>query len=90
MATVVRKGNPEAGALFIKVNRFRVGCEVFSGATAPDGQLAWLKATGSNHVSEADADAYLDRQVKYDPDIWVLEIEDPKSIFSLNSDELKL
>ena len=90
MATVVRKGDPEAGALFIKVNRFLVGCEVFSGATAPDGQPAWLRGTGSSPVPEADADAYLNRQFKYDSDIWILEIEDPKSIFSLKSVVLNL
>lgn len=84
MATVARKGDIEAGALFLKVNRFRAGCEVFSGATRPDGQPAWLRATGAAPVSEADADAYLTRQAKYDPDLWIIEIEDPKGAFTLD------
>ena len=41
-----------------------------------DGRLAWLRATGESTVSEADADAYLERQAKVDPDLWVLEVED--------------
>ena len=83
MATVARRGDESAGALFLKVNRFRAGCEVFSGATRPDGQAAWLRATGPAPVSETDADAYLARQSRYDPDLWIVEIEDPKGIFAL-------
>jgi hypothetical protein len=63
MATVARKGDVEAGAVMLKVNRFAAGCEVYS---------------------EKDADAYLARQAKYDPDVWVLEIEDPKAQFTLD------
>jgi GMP synthase (glutamine-hydrolysing) len=82
MATVARKGDPSAGALFLKVNRFAGGCEVFSGVSRPDGQPAWLKSAGP--LPERDADAYLERQGRYDPDLWVLEIEDPRGQFSLD------
>ncbi len=44
MATVVRKGDADAGALFLKFNRFKAGCEVFAGTAAPDGAPAWLRA----------------------------------------------
>jgi len=84
MSTVVRKGDPEAGALFIKLNRLEGGCTVFSGATAPDGQPAWLRATGPDLVPEAEADQYLARQIKYDPDLWIIEIEDPKAEFVMD------
>ena len=84
MATVARKGDADAGALFLKVNRFKDGCEVFSGITAPDGSPAWLRAMGAAPVAEKDADAYLARQSTYDPDAWVLEIEDPRAIFVLD------
>ena len=85
MATIARKGDPDAGALFLKINRFKAGCEVFSGVTGPDGAAAWLRGTGPVLVTEAQADAYLARQVTYDPDMWVLEIEDPKSVFVLDA-----
>ena len=84
MATIARKGDPDAGALFLKVNRFAKGCEVFSGVTGPDGAPAWLRATGPTPVPEKDADTYLVRQGSYDPDLWVLEIEDPKAQFVLD------
>ncbi len=84
MATVARKGDVEAGAVILKVNRFAAGCEVFSGVSAPDGSEAWLRASGPKAISEKDADAYVARQAKYDPDVWVLEIEDPKAQFTLD------
>ena len=84
MATVARKGDTDAGAVFLKVNRFAAGCEVYSGATAPDGTPAWLRALGKEPVPEGDADRYLTRQAGYDPDLWVLEVEDPKSQFRLD------
>jgi hypothetical protein len=84
MATVARKGDSDAGALFLKVNRFAAGCEVFSGVTGSDGRAAWLRGTGPAPVPERDADVYLARQIKYDPDLWVVEIEDPKAQFRLD------
>jgi hypothetical protein len=84
MATVARKGDVEAGALFLKINRLAKGCEVYAGVTGTDGAAAWLRATGPVPVPEKEADLYLARQSKYDPDLWVLEIEDPKTQFVLD------
>jgi hypothetical protein len=84
MATVVRRGDSEAGALFLKVNRFAKGCEVFSRITGADGTTTWLRATGRAPVPEATADIYLERQSRYDADLWVVEIEDPKGVFALD------
>ena len=35
-------------------------------------------------VSEAEADAYIERQVKYDPDVWILEIEDRRGQYQMD------
>jgi hypothetical protein len=35
-------------------------------------------------VPEVDADAYLGRVRSIDPDIWIIEIEDPSGIGLLN------
>ena len=48
-----------------------------------------MSAFPKGAVKEPDADAYLQRQATYDPDLWVLEIEDPKGLFALDEPVLK-
>lgn len=83
-ATIVRHGNDESGTVLVKVNRFEQGVTVYAQATSLDGEQAWSRGTGPKPVTEAEADAYIERQVKYDPDVWVLEIEDRKGQYKLD------
>jgi len=73
---VLRKGDPDAGSILV-VLRGREGLCVLSQTRDAGGGLAWMRATGAAPVSQADADAYVARQVRFDPDIWVLEFEAP-------------
>jgi hypothetical protein len=36
-----------------------------------------MRATGAAPIDQETADAYIARQVKFDPDLWVLEFEAP-------------
>ena len=75
-ATVVRRGDDQAGALIIKVNQLGPGCAVLVPVNTLDGGRKWRWALGENLVPEAEADAYIEKQLNMDPDIWILEIED--------------
>ena len=75
-AMVVRRGDPEAGAVLIKLNGFENGASVLAAGWAADGSRVWRHATGAAPVSDADAEAYIARQLQRDPDLWVVEIED--------------
>jgi hypothetical protein len=83
-ATIVRRGDSDAGTVLVKINRFEQGVTVFTQASTLDGEPAWSRGTGPKPVAEAEADAYIARQVTYDPDVWVLEIEDRKGTYKLD------
>ena len=83
---VVRKGDPDAGSILLKLNRLGAGVEVFSQVRTADGIRAWMRATGSGLVDDATADDYIARQLKFDSDIWVLEIEDPNYRYQIEGD----
>jgi GMP synthase (glutamine-hydrolysing) len=72
---VLARGDDDAGAIVLKLNGRNMGCQVFAQARGQDGELLWMRATGPSPVAEADADAYIDRQRRRDPDLWVVEIE---------------
>ena len=41
------------------------------------GDVAWMRGTGAGAVDQQAVDTYVARQVKFDPDLWVLEFEAP-------------
>lgn len=74
-AVVVRKGDPRAGAVLVKVlNRTDGTARLYSEATRGDGERVWMQPQASEQ--EPDLDRYIERAVRIDPDVWVVEIED--------------
>src|ERR1700760_185963 len=81
-AVLRRRGAEEAGAGFIKVARLGGTGRVYGPApqTAFDearpADRAFIRSLKTQNPTEADAEAYLARQLKFDPDIWIVEVED--------------
>src|SRR5215831_11385021 len=73
---VLRKGDADSGGVLL-VLRGRDGLTVLSQVRAADGTLAWMRGTGMEPVDDAAVDAYITRQARFDPDIWVLEFDAP-------------
>jgi len=75
-ATVARRGEAMGGMVLLKLNQLEAGCRLLSQTRDLEGRLAWFPALEGKLVPEAEADAYIERAVKRDPDLWVVEIED--------------
>jgi len=57
--------------------RGRTGMIVLTQAGTARGGAAWGRGAGAERVGQPEAAAYIARQLKYDPDLWVLEFEAP-------------
>ena len=73
---VLHKGDPDAGGV-LTVLRAPAGLVVLSQIRAASGEPAWIRGTGDTPVDQAAADAYIARQRRFDPDLWVIEFESP-------------
>ena len=79
-AVLRRRGAEEAGAIFIKVSHLDGNADLYG----PAPQSAFDEARPSERAftlslaakPEPDIEAYLARQVRFDPDLWIVEIED--------------
>ncbi len=71
---VVRKGDADAGGVLVKLYG-RTGSMVLSQFRDMEGELSWMRATGPEPVPEEVADDYIAKQVRFDPDLWVLEFD---------------
>ena len=82
-AHVVRKGDPTAGAVVVKVALMNGRASFFTRGYGPDGKIAWQARI--EDAGEAEVDAALARQRGYDPDLWVIEVEDPRGRHMLDA-----
>ena len=72
---VIRKGDARAGAVLVKVIDRRAGrFDLY--AEAVRGERIWMRPVKAE--DEPAQDAYAERAIRFDPDVWIVEIDDPK------------
>ncbi len=72
---VARRGDPQGGTVLVKLyNPAARVAKLYVEAASGDGDRVWMSPLGS--TEEADIDAYVERQKRIDPDLWLVEIED--------------
>jgi hypothetical protein len=76
-----RRGAEEAGAIFVKVSRLDGTADVYGPAPqtafeeARPIDRAFVSLLKQSPASEEEAESALARQLKFDPDIWIVEVE---------------
>jgi len=81
-AVVRRRGAEEAGAVFIRVSRLDGTSDLFGPApqsevgAALGADRVFSASLASQAVPDAAIESYLAREVKFDPDVWIVEVED--------------
>ncbi|MGI9374053.1 MAG: DUF1491 family protein [Hyphomicrobiales bacterium] len=87
-AAVLRHGDDDAGAVYIKIATFDGAVMLYGPAPVyaldPDGGRKWYQITTDAEMVET----VFEREVQIDPDFWVVEIEDRAGRHFLNDDEV--
>lgn len=70
---VLRKGDPTSGAILLKVNLLNGRAMIYS-QTWMDESRVWISHGDPLDERESDQNAF--EEAIFDPDIWLIEIED--------------
>jgi hypothetical protein len=82
LAVVRRRGAEEAGAIFIKINRLDGTAELYGPAPqtafeeSRPADRAFTACFEAQRVPEAEVEDYLAREIRFDSDLWIVEVED--------------
>ncbi|MDE2578744.1 MAG: DUF1491 family protein [Hyphomicrobiales bacterium] len=80
VAMLRRRGAAEAGAIFVKVDRLNGTAALFAPAPqseiADDGARRFARVHKEDWIAPGDIEARLKRERDFDPDLWIVEIED--------------
>jgi hypothetical protein len=74
-ATVARRGDADAGAIAVKIYLGAGRARLYVESRNEQGEASWRQPF-DDAVEEARVDAYLDKEKRFDADLWILEIED--------------
>lgn len=80
--TIVHRGDDNRGLVLVKQYIHGQGCILHSRRRDQAGKLKWHHPQGPDTIAEFEADDYIARQRKYDDDLWVVEVDDPKGQYS--------
>jgi len=86
-AFITKKGDLTAGAVMVKLNTLDGNAQAFERSfDLQTGQRAWV---GMAVGCEAEVDMAVRRQQAFDPDLWVIEIEDKEGRHLLDESGLE-
>jgi hypothetical protein len=79
---VRRRGAEEAGAVFVRIDRIDGTSDLFGPAPQSEfdatsgADRAFTPCLKERPAPDAAVEAFLAREIKFDPDVWIVEVED--------------
>ena len=79
-----RRGDADAGSIYVKLVLSASEVIIYAQERGGGGSLVWqpVKAAG---MTEGEAEDWLGKCVDRDPDLWIIELEDLRGIFTLDA-----
>ena len=75
---ITQKGERNSGLILLKLADTGGRCTLLTQQRDfMTDKIGWVSALANEIVEETEADAYIRRAIERDPDLWVIEIEDP-------------
>jgi len=81
-AVVRRRGAEEAGAIYVRISRLDGTSDLYG--PAPQSELpdergadrAFTASLAKQPAPDEAVETYLAREIRFDPDVWIVEVED--------------
>ena len=87
VAVLRRRGAAEAGAIYVKLDRLDGRAALFGPAPQTDesdGNRVFIRIHKDEWVDPADAEARLKREISFDADIWIVEVENRDGLVAID------
>lgn len=81
-----KRGDDTAGAVLVKLNTLNGQAVLFQRGFAIDGPRGWEECSSG---ADADVEEAITSQIRFDPDVWVLEIESSDGLTLLEEPGLR-
>jgi hypothetical protein len=81
-AVLRRRGAAEAGAIFVKADHLNGRATLYgpapqsmSAELRPGVERIFVRAHNADSIDSGDAEERLKREIAFDPDLWIVEVE---------------
>ena len=74
-ATIVRKGDPDRGALLLLISSRGRHVACLERMLAAGGHYAWQSVGPAESLGSADLEEFLRKRTRFDEDLWLIELD---------------
>jgi hypothetical protein len=74
-ATVIRKGERDAGSLMVAISEKGAGIRLFERVPDHSGHRIWTLIRSQDTENTNEIEQYLNQRADQDPDLWIIELD---------------